>query len=148
MFGRYQPWHKGHQWLLDELLENKQYGVWIGVREIDPDSDNPYHPSDNVTNIRNWIKINRPTQYHRVMVRVIPDIEGVHYGRGVGWNITEHVPPDEISQVSATKIREKNEKILANFGKKTDAIPAGPLSDGLKYVVQQVKDQGLSDGDG
>jgi hypothetical protein len=43
-----------------------------------------------------------------VSVFVLPfDIESVVYGRGVGYTIEELTPPDEIAQISATKIREK-----------------------------------------
>ena len=42
----------------------------------------------------------------RVMVSIIPDIESVNYGRGVGYEIIEHIPPDDIKEFSATKIRE------------------------------------------
>ncbi len=144
MFGRYQPWHKGHQWLLDELIDdNPEYGVWIGVRNIFPDKDNPYHPNDVIKGIRRWLRKNRAYAYHKVRVTLIPDIEGIHYGRKVGWNIIEHIPPDEIGQVSATKIREKNEKIAANYGKKDDAIPAGPLANGVNLA-----EEGVSDRDG
>ena len=34
------------------------------------------------------------------------DIESVNYGRGVGYDIIEHVPPNSIKEISATKIRE------------------------------------------
>ena len=43
-------------------------------------------------------------------VMVIPDIESVNFGRGVGYDIVEYVPPTEISDVSATKIREQMKK--------------------------------------
>jgi predicted nucleotidyltransferase len=35
----------------------------------------------------------------------IPDIESVNYGRGVGYEINEFTPPDNIGFISATKIR-------------------------------------------
>ena len=44
---------------------------------------------------------------NRVKVIIIPDIESVNYGRGVGYDIIEHVPPDDIGKISATKIRKK-----------------------------------------
>jgi hypothetical protein len=47
------------------------------------------------------------------MISIIPDIDSVNYGRGVGYEITEHVPPTEIKEISATKIREQ----LRNEGK-------------------------------
>jgi len=42
------------------------------------------------------------------MVKIIPipDIESVNYGRGVGYEINEYVPPKDIGKISATKIRE------------------------------------------
>ena len=39
-----------------------------------------------------------------VKVIIIPDIESVNYGRGVGYEIIEHIPPSDISKISATKI--------------------------------------------
>ena len=43
----------------------------------------------------------------KVKVIIIPDIESVNYGRGVGYDIIEHVPPQNIGDISATKIRKK-----------------------------------------
>ena len=42
-----------------------------------------------------------------VIVMGIPDIESVNYGRGVGYEIVEHVPPGNIGFISATEIRRK-----------------------------------------
>ena len=50
----------------------------------------------------------------RVMVSIIPDIESVNYGRGVGYEIIEHIPPEDIKEISATKIREKLKMISIN----------------------------------
>ena len=41
-----------------------------------------------------------------VRVIIIPDIESVNYGRGVGYEINEYIPTEDISFISATKIRE------------------------------------------
>lgn len=46
----------------------------------------------------------------RVIVTIIPDIESVNYGRGVGYEIIEHVPPTEINDISATSIRKQLKK--------------------------------------
>jgi hypothetical protein len=43
----------------------------------------------------------------RVRVMIIPDIESVNFGRGVGYDIIEHEPPTEVKEISATKIREQ-----------------------------------------
>ena len=47
----------------------------------------------------------------RVKVIIIPDIESVNYGRGVGYDIIEHIPPSKIGEISATKIRENYFKV-------------------------------------
>ena len=43
----------------------------------------------------------------RVKVIIIPDIESVNYGRGVGYKIEEIVLPEDIQKISATNIRKK-----------------------------------------
>jgi len=41
-----------------------------------------------------------------VVVMIITDIESVNFGRGVGFEVNEFMPPENIAFVSATKIRE------------------------------------------
>ena len=102
--GRWQPWHDGHRWLIDQRL-NEGKNVLICVREVSKDDKNPYNPIEVKENVEKELKdlINAK----RVKVIIIPDIESVNYGRGVGYDIIEHVPPSEIGEISATKIREK-----------------------------------------
>ena len=102
--GRWQPWHDGHRWLIDQRL-NEGKNVLICVREVSKDDKNPYNPIEVKENVEKELKdlINSK----RVKVIIIPDIESVNYGRGVGYDIIEHVPPSEIGEISATKIREK-----------------------------------------
>jgi hypothetical protein len=38
---------------------------------------------------------------------VVPNITSINFGRGVGYDIIEHIPPTEIADISATKIREQ-----------------------------------------
>jgi len=40
-----------------------------------------------------------------VEVMIIPDIESVNYGRGVGYEINEFIPPSDIERISATEVR-------------------------------------------
>ena len=102
--GRWQPWHKGHRWLIDQRL-NENKNVLICIREVSKDDKNPYNPVDVKENVEKELKELIDTQ--RVKVIIIPDIESVNYGRGVGYDIIEHVPPSDIGEISATKIREK-----------------------------------------
>ena len=46
----------------------------------------------------------------REVTSIIPDIESVNYGRGVGYEVIEHIPPKEIGEISATSIREQMRK--------------------------------------
>jgi len=102
--GRWQPWHKGHRWLIDQQL-NKGKNVLICVREVGRDDKNPYNPKDVKVNVER--ELNDLIDSGRVKVIIIPDIESVNYGRGVGYEIIEHTPPEKIREISATKIREK-----------------------------------------
>ena len=102
--GRWQPWHKGHRWLIDQRL-NENKNVLICIREVSKDDKNPYNPIDVKENVEKELKELIDAQ--RVKVIIIPDIESVNYGRGVGYDIIEHVPPSDIGEISATKIREE-----------------------------------------
>ncbi len=43
----------------------------------------------------------------KVRIMILPDIESVNFGRGVGYDVIEYTPPPEIYDISATKIREQ-----------------------------------------
>ena len=53
--GRWQPWHKGHRWLIDQRLKNGK-NVLICVREVDKDNSNPYDPLEVKRNIELQLK--------------------------------------------------------------------------------------------
>ena len=101
--GRWQPWHQGHRWLIDQRL-NEGKNVLVAIREVSKDDSNPYNPLDVKKNIEEELKDLIDTK--RVKVIIIPDVESINYGRGVGYEIIEHVPPKNIGEISATKIRE------------------------------------------
>lgn len=44
---------------------------------------------------------------NRILISIIPDIESVNYGRGVGYDVVFHEPPKEIAEISGTAIRKK-----------------------------------------
>lgn len=102
--GRWQPWHKGHRWLIDQRL-NEGYNVCIAIRDVKKSSSNPFSPEEIKENLKQ--ELNDLINSKRVKIIIIPDIESVNYGRGVGYDIIEHCPPKKIEKISATKIREK-----------------------------------------
>ena len=108
--GRWQPWHDGHRWLIDQRL-NQGKNVLICIRDIEPDDKNPYTSEEVYNNVSQ--ELSELISDGRVKVIIIPDIESVNFGRGVGYDIIEHIPPQEVGDISATKIREQ----LRNEGK-------------------------------
>ena len=79
--------------------------VLICVREVSKDDKNPYNPIEVKANVEKELK--DLIAENRVKVLIIPDIESINYGRGVGYEIIEHVPPKNIGEISATKIRKE-----------------------------------------
>jgi hypothetical protein len=102
--GRWQTWHKGHEWLINQQLE-KGKNCWVAIRDVQKDENNPKSAQEVLQELQkepfftqNWDKI---------LLSIIPDIESVNYGRGVGYDVIYHEPPKEIEQISGTAIRKK-----------------------------------------
>lgn len=103
-FGRWQPFHKGHYWLINERLKEGK-NVWVAIRDVKPDEQNPWTAQEVLNNLS--IELLPLIQEGRVFISIVPDIESINYGRGVGYDIIEHIPPKEIGEISATSIREQ-----------------------------------------
>jgi hypothetical protein len=102
--GRWQPWHTGHRWLIDQQL-NQGKKVCIAIRDVEPDENNPWSPIQVMMNITN--ELIDLVEKGVIRIMIIPNIESINFGRGVGYDVIEHVPPAEISDISATKIRKQ-----------------------------------------
>jgi cytidyltransferase-like protein len=102
--GRFQPFHDGHKWLVNQCIEEGK-NVLICVRDIRPDEKNPFTAQEVEMKIKRdlWQLVGD----EKVKVIIIPDIESINFGRGVGYDIIEHIPPDDIKEISATKIRQE-----------------------------------------
>ena len=105
--GRWQPLHTGHQELFKRAMDEGK-NVLICIRDIQPDEKNPFTSIQVKDNIEQFYSSNP-----KVKVMIVPDICSVEFGRGVGYDIIERIPPQEIHDISATKIREQ----LKNEGK-------------------------------
>lgn len=99
--GRYQPYHFGHISLVRQKLDQ---GVpcLIMVRDIPPDEKNPFTTEQTISMIKKY----HESRGDDVVVMAIPDIESVNWGRGVGYEMNEYTPPEDIGFISATKIRQ------------------------------------------
>ena len=102
--GRWQPWHPGHKWLINQRL-NEGKNVCVAIRDVEVNENQPWDAETIKKNVE--VELHNLIQEGKIKVIVIPDIESVNYGRGVGYEIIEHVPPTDIKEISATKIRQK-----------------------------------------
>lgn len=97
IIGRWQPFHKGHKWLVDRV---KSFGhkPIIGIRHTRINEKNPYSVQERIEMIKEVLGKN--AEYV-----VLPDIAGVYYGRDVGYEVREIIPPKSIGAISGTKLR-------------------------------------------
>ena len=102
--GRWQPWHEGHRWLIDQAL-NEGKKVLLCIRDVPVDEKNPWTAQEILMNLSNELKDLLETG--RLSIIKIPNIESINIGRGVGYDVIEHIPPADIHDISATKIREQ-----------------------------------------
>jgi len=98
--GRFQPYHYGHISLVQQKLDDGIPAL-IMVRSIEADERNPFTTEQSVSMIKKY----HASKGDDVEVMIIPDIESVNYGRGVGYEINEFVPPSDIERISATEVR-------------------------------------------
>lgn len=126
--GRYQPYHYGHIELIQQKL-NEGVPALIMVRDIAPDEKNPFTTEQTVEMIEKY----HSAKGDDVKVIIIPDIESVNYGRGVGYEINEFTPPDNIAFISATKIRES---ISTGDDNWKSMVDESIQSDVVKYLLE------------
>ena len=105
--GRWQPWHQGHRWLIDQRL-NEGKNVLIFIRDVEPNKKQPWTAQEVLVNVSK--ELDGLVQEGRIKIIIIPDVESINYGRGVGYDVIEHIPPKDIKEISATKIRAKMRK--------------------------------------
>lgn len=102
--GRWQPLHPGHKEMFNQAI-NEGKKVLICIRVTETNEKNPWNSHEVLTNLSNELKDLIEQGFVKIMT--IPDISSVEFGRGVGYDIIEHIPPTEIADISATKIREQ-----------------------------------------
>ena len=102
--GRWQTWHKGHEWLINQQLE-KGKNCWVAIRDVQQDENNPKSAQEVLKELSNEPFFTK--NWDKILLSIIPDIESVNYGRGVGYDVIYHEPPKEIEQISGTAIRKK-----------------------------------------
>ena len=110
MLGRWQPWHQGHQELFKRCIA-KTGQVIIQVRDVEGASggtgqnDNPFSWKEVCKNIEDSLKKDNYERGIDYEIMLVPNIINITYGRNVGYVFEEESFDDEISSISATKIR-------------------------------------------
>jgi len=105
--GRFQPLHLAHKEMFQQAL-NEEKNVLICVRDGEVNEKNPF----TAEQVKENIELSYASYFKEGVIKVIviPDICSVEFGRGVGYDIIEHIPPTEVGEISATKIREQMRK--------------------------------------
>lgn len=112
--GRWQNWHKGHEWLIRQQLD-KGKDVWVAIRDVKQDENNPKTAREIFEGLSKEPFFVQNSS--KILLSIIPDIESVNYGRGVGYDVVYHEPPTEIAEISGTKIRSGE---IDNEGRKKE----------------------------
>ena len=100
--GRYQPFHPGHQRLIEEGLRRVGQ-VCIAVRDthgIDPKNPLPFFA------VKQRIEAALSAYSGRFVVVAMPNITNVFYGRDVGYSVERIILDEATEEISATKIRQ------------------------------------------
>ena len=100
--GRWQNWHKGHEWLINQQLD-KGKDVWVAIRNVPTDENNPKTAQQVMMDLSEEPFFRENSQ--KIQISIIPDIDSINYGRGVGYDVIYHEPPTEIATISGTAIR-------------------------------------------
>jgi len=115
MLGRWQPWHDGHRALFERCLA-KTGQVIIQVRDVEGSSggkgqsDNPFDWDEVCANIEKDLEKYGYSRGDEYEIMLVPNITNITYGRGVGYTFDEEVFDDEVTSISATKIRSEMRK--------------------------------------
>ena len=102
--GRWQPFHDGHQWLINQQLV-KGNNVCIAIRDVEQDEKNIWTSEEIQVMLEERFK--DEIMLGKIKVICIPDIDSINIGRDVGYDIIEYKPPHVIGEISGTKIREE-----------------------------------------
>lgn len=93
--------HNGHDHIIQSKLDEGS-NVLLAVRDVVPDQNNPW----TATRVKKMLEY-RFRNDARVKVIIIPDIESVEYGRGVGYAVNEIKVTQDIAGISGTEIRRQ-----------------------------------------
>ena len=103
MLGRWQPWHEGHRALFERAIA-KTGQVVIQIRDCQGwQGSNPFE----IEKVKSFIQRDLDMIYQgQYEIQVVPNIVNITYGRDVGYKIEQETFDKNITDISATKIRQ------------------------------------------
>ena len=78
-----------------------------GVSGGDGQDDNPFHWDEICINIEAGLSKDGFKRGREYEIMLVPNIVNITYGRGVGYSFEEEVFDSSVTEISASKIREK-----------------------------------------
>lgn len=132
--GRWTPFHNGHISIIEKKRkENPDIPIMIQIRSTNYDQ---YSPIVRAEVIKKWMKKNKI----KGTIMIIPDIEGIYWGRGVGYKLEEVKVKDTVKKISATKIRDNMKKRNKKWTKYVaDKEIANLLSPKISNIIDKGK---------
>ena len=131
--GRWQPLHKGHKKLIQKVLDEGR-PVMVAIRNTSISEKNPYTVEERRKMLQNAFG-------GKIKIIVIPDIAEVCYGRNVGWGIRRIRLDRQIEEISGTKIRKSQRRIIWFTGN------TGAGKTALAYLLKERLNGIVLDGD-
>jgi len=92
--------HNGHDYIIRKKLDEGK-SVTLAIRDVAPDKNNPW----SAKQVKEMIDY-RFKDYPDVKTIIIPDLESVEYGRGVGYEVNEIKVDKYIAGISGTECRK------------------------------------------
>ena len=132
--GRWTPLHHGHIHIIEQKVKEKNLPVLILVRNTSFDE---FNAEERAEMIKKWMVHNNI----KGTVMIIPDIEGVYYGRGVGYNVEEIKVEAEIEYPEVLLVLSGPEQVRTETCSPTDHLPELDLrvdrfeEDQIRYLV-------------
>ena len=104
--GRFQPFHDGHKKIFQTALKRNNQVCILVMDSYKVNKKNPF----KFNHVKKNIKIALKNYKNQYIIRKIPVVSEVVYGRKVGYKIRKIKLAKEIENISATKIRKKMHK--------------------------------------
>lgn len=128
--GRWTPFHKGHTAIIEaKRQEHPMLPVLIMIRNTNEDT---YPPAVRAEYIKIWMQKKRISG----TIMIVPNIEGVYWGRGVGYNVGLVDVDTSVQKISGTQIRHQISKKTTRWKKDVaDENASYLLSPSISHIV-------------